>query len=89
MKRSTKPGEVVSVDQLESPIVGLIPQAKGSPTKLRYRAATIFVDHFSDLTYIHLQTSTSGEETLKAKQAFERYASQHGVAIKHYHCDNG
>ena len=31
----------------------------------------------------------SGEETLKAKQAFEVYATSHGVVIKHYHANNG
>ena len=29
------------------------------------------------------------EETLQAKQAFERVAASHNVTVKHYHCDNG
>jgi hypothetical protein len=29
------------------------------------------------------------EETLEAKATFKRYAAQHGVLVKHYHCDNG
>ncbi len=31
----------------------------------------------------------SAEETLKAKCAFEQFASEHGIKIQHYHCDNG
>jgi hypothetical protein len=49
----------------------------------------VFVDHFSWLSYVHLQQSTSGEETLQAKRAFEAYANSHGVTIRHYHADNG
>jgi hypothetical protein len=29
------------------------------------------------------------EETIKAKDAFERFAAEHGIAIKHYICNNG
>ncbi len=55
----------------------------------RYRAASIFVDHFSRLHYVHLMQDLSSNETVKAKLAFEHFAAEHGVAIKHYHCDNG
>jgi hypothetical protein len=34
-------------------------------------------------------TSMTSEETIQAKQAFERFGADHGVAIKHYHADNG
>jgi hypothetical protein len=62
---------------------------KGSPTKKRYAAATVFVDHFSRLSFIFLQKSTSAEETIQAKEAYERFASSHGVKVQHYHADNG
>eukprot|EP00934_Nitzschia_sp_Nitz4_P000920 Nitzschia sp. Nitz4//scaffold577_size2809//140//955//NITZ4_009285-RA/size2809-processed-gene-0.1-mRNA-1//-1//CDS//3329554798//920//frame0 len=68
---------------------GFIAQLKGKPTKQRYRCATVFVDHFSRLSFVHLQQSTSGIETLEAKKAFERFADSHGVSVKHYHADNG
>ena len=89
IKMCTVPGQCVSVDQLESPIPGLIAQMKGIPTVTRYKAATIFVDHFSRLSYIHLQPTLSSEDTVKAKQAFEHYAASYGVGILHYHADNG
>ena len=58
-------------------------------TKRRYTCATIFIDHFSDLSYIHIQTSLTVEDTILAKRLFQAYARNHGVTIKHYHADNG
>ena len=84
-----KPGDCISVDQLESSTPGFIAQLKGNLTKHRYKAATIFVDHKSGLGYVHLQQSTTGHETLQAKEAFEAYAAKHGVKVRHYHGDNG
>ena len=83
------PGAVVSVDQLESSTPGFIGQLKGWLTTQRYHCATVFVDHYSDLTFVYLQRSTCADETLDAKEAFERYAYQHGVKIMHNNTDNG
>ena len=77
------------VDQLESTTPGLIAQLKGTPTKVRYRAATVFVDQFSGLSFVYLQKGLTSDETVEAKQAFEQYANDHGVKIRHYHADNG
>jgi Reverse transcriptase (RNA-dependent DNA polymerase)/GAG-pre-integrase domain len=85
----TQPGDCVSVDQLESSTLGLVGQMKGSLTKNRYKVATIFVDHFSNLGYVHLQMSTNAIETLQAKVEFEKFARTYGVTIRHYHADNG
>jgi hypothetical protein len=85
-------GDCVSVDQLESKTPGFVGQMKAPIlTKHCYTTATVFVDHqYSRLSYVYLQYSTSsGEETLKAKQAFEAFAESHGVRVKHYHADNG
>ncbi len=84
-----KPGQCVSVDQLESDVPGLIGQLKGAPTRMRYKFANVFVDHYSNLTYVHLQSSASSLETTQAKLAFERYANTFGIQITHYHADNG
>lgn len=60
---TTVPAQVVSVDQLESTVPGFIGQAKGSLSKQRYRVATIFVDHFSQLSFIyHLSTTVNNIE---------------------------
>ena len=85
----TTPGDCVSVDQLESPTPGFIATLKGTPTKRRYKAATIFVDHASRLSYAHLQQRLTSSETVEAKHAFEAYARTFGVRVKHYHADNG
>ena len=85
----TAPGQCVSVDQLESPVAGFVGQNKGYFFRKRYKVATIFVDHFSRLSYVYLQESTKGGQTLAAKRSFEAYAATHGVKIRHYHADNG
>jgi hypothetical protein len=56
---------------MQSPTPGLIGQLKGFPTTQRYMAATIFVDHFSRLSFVHLQQSLTSGDTVKAKRAFE------------------
>ena len=82
-------GQCVSVDQMISKTPGLIAQVKGWLTNKRYKAATVFADHASGLTYVHVSEGTTAEETLEAKAAFESYAETMGVTIKHYHADNG
>jgi len=84
----TKPGACISVDQLEPSTPGLIAQLKGIPTKARYHAATVFMDHYSGFGCVCLQHTLSSEETVQAKHAFETFVTSHGVTIKHYHTDN-
>jgi hypothetical protein len=86
---ATKAGQCVGVDQMILTQVGFIAQLKGTLTRKRYTAATIFVDHYSRLKYVHMVTRLTSEETIEAKQAFKHFAEQHGVRIPHYHCNNG
>ncbi len=81
LRTATEPGQCISVDQLESRTPGLIAQVKGWLTKTRYQAATIFVDHFSSLSYVYLQNSSNAEETLAAKiqQRFRSNDSRKGT----------
>ena len=85
----TRPGQVVSVDQLVSPTPGLIAQMTGFLTTKRYKYATVYVDQFSRLGFIYLQKTASAEETIEGKKAFEAYARRHGVRVLNYHADNG
>ena len=78
---ATEPGQIVSVDQLESPTPGFIAQLKGTLTKQCYKYATVFVDQYSRLSYVHLQRTITSDETVQAKIAFERYAQERGVQI--------
>ena len=89
MDTMTSPGQCVSVDQMISKTPGYIAHLRGTPTRDRYRVATIFVDHYSGVGYVHLQRSTSAKDTIEAKERFEAWADTHGVAILHYHADNG
>jgi hypothetical protein len=86
---ATKARQCVSVDQLILTQVGFIAQLKGTLTKKCYTAATVFVDHYLRLKYIHLMTKLTSKKTMEAKQAFEHFAEQHGVRTLHYHCNNG
>ena len=83
------PGQYVSVDQLVIPTPGFFPTHRGRPTLKLYIGATLFVNHFSDFTYVHLMVEMNAKSTVEAKEAFERVAEEHKVCIQHYYCDNG
>jgi hypothetical protein len=68
INNATKPGEQVSVDQLESSTLGLIAQLKCIPTTRRYKYVTVFVDKYTRFTYVHLQQSITSDKTLQAKK---------------------
>ena len=70
-KKSFNPGEVISVDQMVSPVPGLIAQMVGFLTRQRYKYATVFVDQASRMGFVYLQKTCSAEETIEAKRAFE------------------
>ena len=53
-----EPGDCVSVDQLKSLTPGLISQVKGWLTRERHHTATVFVNHHSDLTFVHVTQVT-------------------------------
>ena len=85
----TRPGHVVSVDQLVSPTPGLIAQMTGFLTTKRYKYATVYVDQFSKLGFVYLQKTASAEETVESKRAFESFARRHNVSVANYLADNG
>lgn len=82
-------GANTSTDQMISPFGGLIPQMKGRLMRAKYYAATIFVDHHSDYTYVHLMQDTTAVATLEAKNAYERLIGTFGSKVLAYHADNG
>ena len=67
-----KPVYAVSVDQLQSYHPGLFPQLSGKLASAHIWSAKVMVDHFSDLTYLHLMISTTQEVALAGKADFER-----------------
>ncbi len=82
-------GANTSTDQMISPFGGLIPQMKGRLMRAKYYAATVFVDHHTDYTYVHLMKDTTAESTLEAKNAYERKLLGFGHKVERYHADNG
>ena len=70
----TVPGQVVSVEQLVSPTPGFVPTHRGTPTTKRYIVATVFVDHFSNLTYAHLMTEMITGTMVEISWHFSEYA---------------
>ena len=88
-QRVTKPGDCVSVDQLQPPIFGFVGQMKGWLTQVRYDSSTIFFDHYSGLLYVHVQKYTNGKETVLAKKTYEIWCRTYGVTVRHYYSDNG
>jgi hypothetical protein len=88
-RTNLRAGELVSVDQMVSPIPGLVAQITGTLTTKRYNYATVYADQATRLGYVHLQKGATAEETLEGKKAFEAYARDHGISIKAYHADNG
>ena len=71
----TFPGANTSTDQMVSPYGGMIPQMKGKLMRAKYYGATIFVDHYTDFTYVHLMRDTTADSTLDAKNAYENLLS--------------
>ena len=84
-----QPVMCISVNQIESPEGGLIPVPKGRQTSRKYHVATIFVDHFSKLAYVHFSESTTENKAVEAKHAFEQYAATFGKKIQKYYAENG
>jgi hypothetical protein len=80
-KTNLEPGDIVSVDQIESSVPGFLAQITGSLTRNRIVGSSVYVDHASDLSYICHHTSMSSKETLKGKEAFEQYAKSHDHQI--------
>ncbi len=67
---ATKPGECISVDQMTSTELGYYAQLKGKLTTKRYKCATVFIDHYSHLRFVHLQLDVGSAKTLATKLAF-------------------
>ena len=84
MTNIISPGQCVSVNMLESPQVGFIAHMKERLTRKRYRYATVFVDHFLDLKYVHCMSKITLEETIYAKKCFDRHADGFNVRVEHY-----
>jgi len=61
---------------------------KGCLTNKRYKIATKYVEHHSDMSYVHLQTDIIEDEFQIIKITLKNYAMDQVILIKHYHSDN-
>jgi len=77
----------VSVDSFESSKKGCLTRLK-EISQARYTAATIYVDHFSELCFVYMKRSTS-VELLRSKKEFDSFARSHSISVQSYHADNG
>ena len=86
---SLKPGIHVSVDHFESRVLGRTFDSYGKASSATYKGGCIFIDHCSGFVFIVDQLGFSAVESIRAKQAFEQMALQHGVVIESYLTDSG
>jgi hypothetical protein len=63
-----KPGDKVSVDQIESTTTGFIDICKGKPTLAKHHKASAYVDYGSRLTYVKCHYLTGAAEEIEGKQ---------------------
>ena len=82
-----KIGVCVSVNQIVSGQLELIPQGFGHLTGQLIQEATAFVDHHAGFCYIRLMKNLDDNNTLIDKHFFERNANTCGVVIKVYCSD--
>ena len=71
-------GEIAHTDIMASSVPGLIPQMVGFHGSAKFYHMSFFVDDIFDFTFVHHQTSTSADETIKAKHAYETELRQYG-----------
>ena len=83
------PGGKVSVDQYMSAVPGRREHTK-SKEKMgsRYQGGTIFVDHATQLIYVHHQESLGSRATIQGKRKYEKWCRSMGHRVKTYHADN-
>jgi hypothetical protein len=84
-----RPGSRVSVDHFESRLRGRTFDSFGKTTSDQYVGGCIFVDHASSYVHVEHQLGFSAVETIRAKQAYEKFCLDHGVLIQDYLTDSG
>ena len=83
------PGEIAYTSMMNSSVPALMPQMVGFYGSAKFHNASLFVDDKLDCTFVHNQISTSAEETIRDKEAYETELRQFGKEVRHHHEDNG
>lgn len=87
--QDNKPGDMVSCDQLISAQPGLVPQVTGKLSSNRIWGATVFIDHATSFSHVHLMDQMTTANTIAAKHSFESKLFEYGADVTHYRADNG
>ncbi len=80
---------MVSVDHFESRLIGRTFDSHGKALSATYKGGCIFVDRCSEYLHVEHQLGFYAVETVRAKQAYEQMALQHGVVVESYLTDSG
>ena len=81
-------GEIAHADIMTSSVLGLIPQMIGFLMSRKFHHTSFFVDDSSDYAFVHHQESTSPDDTILAKRAYEAELRKCGKDVRHYYADN-
>eukprot|EP00957_Ditylum_brightwellii_P120639 9202816-Ditylum_brightwellii.AAC.1 len=85
-----KPDNTMWTDQYKSQHCGHLPHTRGKEAKSsKFCGGTIIANHASSFLFHQNQVSLNSNNTLNTKNAFERFANDFNICIKHYRCDNG
>ena len=89
-KETLYPGQKVSMDHFVVSTPGRLFSSRGSePVDRMYKGGVIFKDHASGHVYVEPVVNFTAGEAVRAKKAYEREMSSHGITIINYHTDNG
>ncbi len=89
-REQLEPGDRIFSDQLESRIRGRRLHTAGrEPEHDRFCGSSIFCNAASGLIHVEHQVTFSANDTIMAKNGFERFCKESGVTVKAYQTDNG
>jgi hypothetical protein len=78
-----KPGDCISVDHFECTTRGRLMHTFGKEKDIdKFTGGAVYVDHASGLVFPRMQVALTAGDTLRGKNAFERFSAQMNVKIK-------
>ena len=81
-------GDLVRMGQAQSSAPGRPLSYSGKNNNMKIVFVTLFIDSISKKVFYEFQHSVGAEEIIKVKEAMEREATDSGVAIKSFRCNN-
>ena len=84
----TLPGDIAHTDIMISSIPSLISQMVEFLSWKKFYYASFFIDDKSDFTFAYHQESTSADDTILAKRAYEAELRKYSKKVQHYYANN-